>query len=830
MSIFASTNRIFWSFVLLIFFGLLGTSAFLGWSFYQRLEKEVVERFSSHRWEVASKIYARPLLLYPGLNIDHVDLLDHLRRLDYRSVEGPVRARGDYWEAPYRGTIQLFLRESRYPGRERDAQRISLSIAERRIVAIRELDEDDEILAVEIEPEVITRLYAEAWEERRVVELYELPSLLIKALLAAEDQRFFEHRGVDFWRIMGAGWANLTAGRTVQGGSTLTQQLIKNFFLTQERTMRRKLTEVAMALIVETHYSKLQILENYLNEIYLGQRGAKSIFGVWEAARFYFGKEPRDLTVGEMAILAGMIKAPNRYAPNRHPDRARRRRNHVLRRMVEIGAITKDEALLGETENLEKREIPLERNKAPYFVDLLRKDLLKTYPSGVLTKAGLNIFSTLDMRLQETAQDVLRDELERLEQAHPGLRRDDKGEALQACIIAMQPQTGHILALVGGRNYGVSQFNRAVQAHRQPGSVFKPVVFLAALERERQQRDGWFLPTTLINDAQFTWFYEDKEWSPRNYKNKYRGMVTLREALGKSLNAATARLAQEVGLDSTRQIAARLGFTSALPAYPSLALGALEVTPYEVATAYGTLANNGFYAPTTTVKWITSRTGKVIQSQDTSIDARVHPDDAYAITHLLQGVMENGTGAGARRKGFLLPAAGKTGTTNDYGDAWFVGFTPDLLTVVWVGFDARSPLELSGGQAALPIWTEFMKRATKGKLPNRFLVPPGMKLVSVDSQTGLLASSACPNSFEAAFPKGQEPFLPCPYHEPRLRTPYKTLAIPVPAAGAEDTGPTETVNQKEREEGGAEEGVTLSGPSDKSRERRGQQKSWWKIF
>ncbi len=344
MSTLVSTNRIFWSFVLLTFFGLSATSAVLGWSFYQRLEKEVVERFSSHRWEVASKIYARPLLLYPGLNIDHVDLLNHLQRLDYRSVEGPVRARGDYWEAPYHGTIQLFLRESRYPGRERNAQRISLSIAERRIVAIRELDEDDEILAIEIEPEVITRLYADAWEERRVVELYELPSLLIKALLAAEDQRFFEHRGVDFWRIMGAGWANLTAGRTVQGGSTLTQQLIKNFFLTQERTMRRKLTEVAMALIVEAHYSKLQILENYLNEIYLGQRGAKSIFGVWEAARFYFGKEPRDLTVGEMAILAGMIKAPNRYAPNRHPDRARRRRNHELRRMVEIGAITKDEA------------------------------------------------------------------------------------------------------------------------------------------------------------------------------------------------------------------------------------------------------------------------------------------------------------------------------------------------------------------------------------------------------------------------------------------------------------------------------------------------------
>lgn len=814
-------KRIFWKLIGCIFLGLLGVASVLGWQFYHKLEHEVVKRFSGHHWAVPSKIYARPLLLYPGLNIEEVALFDQLARLDYQQLEGPIRARGDYWLNTQTGEVQIFLRESTYPGRQRAAQRILLSIEQGRIERLTDLDDQTEIHAIETEPEIITRFYAQAWEERRVVKLYEVPSLLVKAVLAAEDHRFFEHRGVDWWRILGAAWANLIAGGTVQGGSTLTQQLIKNFFLSQERTLKRKLAEVCIAVIIENHYSKLQILENYLNEIYLGQRGAKSIFGIWEAARFYFGKEPRDLTVGEMAVLAGMIKAPNRYAPNRHPERAIRRRNHILQRMVELGTIPKEEVYAAQHEEVGPRDIPPERNKAPYFIDFIRKELEASYPAGTLTKAGLNIFTVLDMRLQQIAREVIQTGLAELEKKHPRLKREIPGERLQACLIALQPQTGHILALVGGRDYQGSQFNRVVQAHRQPGSIFKPVVFLAALERERQQQGGWFLPTSLVNDSPFTWFYEDKEWSPRNYKNRYLGMVSLRKALAKSLNAATARIAQEVGLEPARQMAVRLGFTSPLPAYPSLALGAAEVTPLEVALAYSTLANQGISTLPETIKWITTRTGEMIEQRPMTVEQRIHPNDAYVLTHLLEGVMEQGTGAGARRRGFVHPAAGKTGTTNDYGDAWFAGYTPDLLTVVWVGFDRRTSLELPGAQAALPIWTEFMKRAAIGTVA-AFAAPPGVTLVAVDQETGLRATPSCPKVIQEAFPKGQEPILACPYHTPDtrpLRPPVHTTASDRQRPAARRPAREPAVLLPE-----VAQPPTMETPAPQ------QSKPWWKVF
>ncbi len=757
-------QRIFWSLMGCLCLGLLGTAVVLGWQFYHKLEHTAVQRFSDHRWAVPSKVYARPLLLYPGLNIEAVALFDHLARLDYQPVEPPIRAPGEYWHNTQSGEVQIFLRESAYPGRERSARRILLSIQRGQIERLTDLDAQAEIQAIETEPETITRFYAQAWEERRVVKLYEVPSLLVKAVLAAEDHRFFEHRGVDVWRILGAGWANILGGRIVQGGSTLTQQLIKNFFLSQERTLKRKLVEVCLAFIIENHYSKLQILENYLNEIYLGQRGAKSILGIWEASRFYFGKAPRDLTLGEAALIAGMIKAPNRYAPNRHSERAILRRNHILQRMVTLGTITEEEADAAQHEEAGPRELPPEKNKAPYFVDFIRKELDANYPAGTLTKAGLNIFTVLDMRLQQIARAVIQTGLTELEDKHPRLKRESPKERLQACLVAIQPQTGHILALVGGRDYQASQFNRTVQARRQLGSIFKPVVFLTALEQERQQQDGRFLPTSLVNDAPFSWFYEDKEWSPRNYKNRYRDMVSLRQALEKSSNAVAARIAQEVGIEPARQMAARLGFTSPLPAYPSLSLGAAEVTPVEVAFAYGTLANQGIATRPETIQWITSRTGEIIEQHQMTVEQRIHPNDAYMLTHLLAGVMQRGTGAGARRMGFVRPAAGKTGTTNDYGDAWFAGYTPDLLAVVWVGFDRRASLNLSGAQAALPMWTAFMKRATAGRPIADFSSPPGVALVAVDQQNGLRANPHCPQVIQEAFPKGQEPIFSCPYH------------------------------------------------------------------
>lgn len=810
-------RRIFWGILLVAFPSLLLLAGVMGWRFYRTLESEVVARFSSHQWEVPSKVYADTLLLYPGIDILELGLVDRLAHLDYRPVVGVAQTRGEYRYDLQKGELLIFLHDASYPSRGRRPQRVSLTLQGRQIERLTDLDEGTELSSVEIEPEVITGLYDQAWRERRVVKLYAVPSLLVKALLAAEDQRFFEHEGIDPWRIIGAGWANLLAGRAAQGGSTLTQQLVKNFFLTQEKTLGRKLVEICMAIIVENHYSKLEILENYLNEIYLGQRGAKSIFGMWEAARFYFGKELRDLTLGEMAVLAGMVKAPNRYAPTRHPDMALQRRNYVLQRMLELGDIAQEEYQAALQEPVGPRDLPPDVNGAPYFADLVKEELQENYPSEMLATAGLHIFTSLDMHLQRIAQEVVRSGLDALEVAHPRLRRTKPEARLQACLIAIQPQTGEIRAMVGGRDYQASQFNRVTQARRQPGSVFKPIVYLTALTAERERREGQFLPTSLIEDVPFTWFYEDKEWSPGNYKDEYLGEVTLRRALEMSLNAATARVAQQVGLGAIRETARRLGFVSPLPLYPSLVLGAAEVTPFEVAVAFSTLANQGLRVTPLTIKRVTNQEGETLERRAVQVEQAILPEDAYLLTHLLEGVIERGTGRSVRQKGFERPAAGKTGTTNDYGDAWFVGYTPDLVTVVWVGFDHREPIKLSGGQAALPIWTEFMKRATAGRPVSGFTPPPGVTLVPIDRVTGFRATPYCPAVIEEAFYSGEEPTLPCPHHAPETM-PVEVAPRPAPRYTPAPV-PVEVVPSPR-----------LPSPPPPTARPPAERRPWWRIF
>lgn len=807
-------RRILWGSAIVAFPVLLLSAGVVGWRFYHELENEVVARFSGHHWDVPSKIYAEPLILYPGVDASEVGLLDQLTRLDYRPVGGTVQARGEYHYDQKKGELQLFLHDFPLPRLQGKVEKVSFTLKGGRVERLLDLDEGTELSSVELEPEVITSVYDRAWEERRVIKLYDVPSSLIKALLAAEDHRFFEHEGIDFWRIIGAVRANLLAWRPVQGGSTLTQQLVKNFFLTQEKVVSRKLVEVCMATIVEHHYSKLEILENYLNEIYLGQHGAKGIFGMWEAARIYFGKEPRDLTLGEIAVLAGMVKAPNTYSPLRHPDRVVLRRDYVLQRMRELGDITEEEYRAALKEKIVPRVLPPDDNGAPYFVDFIRKDLGEHLPDGALTTAGLRIFTSLDMRLQRIAQEVVRAGLAELEAKYPRLRREKPEEQLQACLIALQPQTGAVRAMVGGRDYLTSQFNRVTQAHRQPGSVFKPVVFLTALTKEREQREGRFLPTSRIEDAPFTWSFKGKDWSPGNYKNEYLGMVSLRRALEMSLNAATVRVAQEVGLEPIRETAQVLGFVSPLPLYPSLILGAAEVTPFEVAVAFSTLANQGLRGTPLTVKRVTKQDGEVLERRGVEVEQAITPEDAYMVTHLLEGVLERGTARGSRQKGFTRPAAGKTGTTDDYGDAWFAGYTPDLVAVVWVGFDQRQSLGLSGAQAALPIWTNFMKRATAGRPIAEFAPPPGITLVPIDLQTGFRATAQCPVVIEEAFYEGEEPTQPCPRHAADIR-PIEA----VPDRHDNVDGQTERIDPRSPP---LSPGKTVHPPEEK--------RPWWRVF
>src|SRR5581483_1806108 len=371
----------------------------------------------------------------------------------------------------------------------------------------------------------------------------------------------------------------------------------------------------------------------------------------------------------------------------------------------------------------------------------------------------------LDLRLQEHAYTAVQKGLKELETKYPRLRRSAPEEQLQACLIAVQPQTGAIRAMIGGRDYQASQFNRVTQAHRQLGSVFKPIVFLTALSREREKQEGKFLPSSRLSDTPFTWSYQGEAWSPGNYNNRYLGPVSLRRALELSLNAATARLAQEIGLDAIRQTAENVGFVSPLPQYPSMVLGSGEVTPFEVAVAFSALANQGIRVKPRPITMVSNQRGETLAQHGIEMEQVVSPEDAYMVTHLLEGVLDRGTGRAARERGFTHPAAGKTGTTNDYGDAWFVGYTPDLVTVVWVGFDQRQSLGLSGAQAALPIWTSFMKQVVAGQPRATFIPPPGVITVPIDPQTGLRATEQCPVVIEEAFYEGEEPRESCTLHQ-----------------------------------------------------------------
>jgi penicillin-binding protein 1B len=699
----------------------------------RRLAAVVDEKFSGRRWDFPSRIYSDEFLLFGGLDVEASRLRRRLERLAYRAVSETPTVGGEVRWTPQ--VVEIALR----PGaRGRDAtQRVALELAGPRIARITSLDGGEEIAAAALEPEEITGIYEGEWKQRRAVRVVDVAPILVRAILATEDSRFFDHHGVDIVGIARAAFANLRSGRVRQGGSTLTQQLMKNFFLTNDRTLSRKLREVAMALVAEQRYSKMQILEAYLNEIYLGQRGARGIFGVAEAARFYFGKDPRDLSLSESALVAGLIRAPNAYSPFQQPERALERRNTVLRLLVEAGEIDEAQAAEARAEPLGVVEIAsdADTHEASYFVDYVKSELAGRFPADVLTTEGLRIYTTLDPLRQEQAVRAVSEGLARLEREHPRVARAEVRDRLEAALVAIQPHSGEIEAMVGGRSYQGSQFNRVTQASRQPGSAFKPIVYLAGL---LASGPGHVTPATIVDDSPFTWEYDgDRRWSPDNDGGRYRGPVTVRTALEQSLNAATAHVAQGVGLSAIVALAHSLGIESSLPAVPSLVLGAADVTPLELTSVYGVFAAGGTRAEPIAIKRVESRNGEPIAGIEPDLRAVVPPADAYVLTHMLAGVLDRGTANGARRSGFVRPAAGKTGTSNDYRDAWFVGYTPDLVAGVWVGFDQRSPLGMSGGRAALPIWADFVSQAVAALPPRDFPPPPGITLMSVDLASGL---------------------------------------------------------------------------------------------
>jgi penicillin-binding protein 1A len=612
-------------------------------------------------------------------------------------------------------------------------------------------------------------------ENRSLVPLRQIPKPMIDAILSIEDRRFYSHWGIDPVRVMGALWNDILAGRPEQGGSTITQQLARNLFLTHEKTFTRKIKEAILAVRIEQTYTKDEILEMYFNQIYFGE-GA---YGLDAAAKVFFGKQVHQLTLPECALLAGLPRNPRDYSPRREPDRALRRRNLVLAAMLQNKTISRalyesaSEAPLGVTKTRG------DTRSAPYFMEMVRQYIDERYGSNQLYEGGLKIYTTLDIEMQKAAEEGLERRLTALEArnqykrtraalaekaakaAKAGTPKEKtQTEYLQGAIVAMDPTNGQIRALVGGRDFNDSNFNRAVQASRQPGSAFKPFIYAAAV-------DNGYSPTDIILDTPVSFQAGNgMQWSPQNYDHKFRGPVTLRSALAHSLNVPAAKLLQKIGTGVVTSYTRRIGVRSRMVQDLSLALGTSEVNLLELTAAYGVFANQGIRVTPSYVLRVEDKNGKVLEQTRTSAEEVLSPETALTMTSMLASVVENGTAASTRALGLSVPAAGKTGTTDDYTDAWFVGYVPNLVTGVWVGFDRKQKIGpgMTGAAAALPIWVDVMAAATKGKAPQEFPMPSGVVSVLICTQTGLLANPACPETELELFHEGVQPSSFCNVH------------------------------------------------------------------
>jgi penicillin-binding protein 1B len=723
-----------------------------------RLDQVVRERFEGRLFRVPSRVLSAPIILYPGLDWQQVELRGTLQRLGYRdSPNAKGLALGRYvWQGP---DLWIHRRAFEHPTRAEPARLLRLRLAGRLIEELHDADSGRELGAAVLEPELVGAYYGPDHEQRELVRLGDVPRHLLDAILAVEDQRFLSHRGVDLRRIAGALLANLRARGIREGGSTLTQQLVKNFFLTPERSLQRKLQEAVMALIVEARYEKDAILEAYLNEIYLGQRGSTAIHGVGEAAHFYFGKSLRDLVLPESALIAAIIKSPNGLSPHSDPERTRKRRDLVLELMHAQGRIDDLAFAEAQAEPVRVAQLTPEPREARYFLDALQRQLPDFYGTTTLTTEGLQIYSTLDLRLQRAAARVLSEELTRLEKAYPKLA--PKGEArLEGCLIALRPQTGEVLALVGGRDYAKSQFDRCTQARRPAGSVFKPFVYAAALEPSA----GGPLVTLAarVDDAPLEVSTPSGLWRPKNFDREHHGSVPLREALERSYNVATARLGQQVGIARVAEMAHRLGIESPLSPVPSLAIGAADITPLELARAYATLANGGIRPHIRTFEDVVDPNAGTLERQPIDFERVLDGGTAYLVTSLLEGVVDRGTASSLRAQGLVGPIAGKTGTSNEERDAWFVGYTPELVAVVWVGFDEPRSLGLASSAIALPIWGRFLRDATGGTVRGAFVRPADVEEIEIDPSSGAVALAGCPARRAEYFLPGTEPTTTCP--------------------------------------------------------------------
>jgi len=727
--------------------------------YYVRFSRLIDARLSGDIFNNASLVFTSPTAVYVGQASAPAEVAARLRRAFYAessnaSSVGVYKLSEDKIEITP-GPLSFFAGEI---AKEAPA---SLTFRDGRISSITSLDNATSLQSFYLEPEVITTLFDNTRSKRRLVRYQDLPKVLVDAVVAAEDHRFFSHHGVDIFRIPGAAVADLRAEENVQGSSTLTMQLARGFFLTPRRVWRRKIEETFLACLLEKRLTKEQIFELYANQIYLGQRGSFSIYGLGEAANTYFNKDVASLALPEAAFLAGLIRGPNLYSPYRRPARALERRNHVIKEMLELHMIGPDQAVKASGAALGVTSQNVEGLEAPFFVDMVRDQLLSQFPERDLISQSYRIYTTLDLNLQKAASEGARLGMSEVDQEirkskHTRPEAAQQPNQPQLAVLALDAHSGEIKALVGGRDYGSSQLNH-VLAKRQPGSSFKPFVYAAALSTAVDGSQPCLTPATVVDDEPTTFQFGDIIYEPENYKQEYHGLVTLREALTHSLNVATVHLAEMVGYDKVKDLAINAGINKDLLATPAMALGSYVATPLEIAGAYTIFSNGGQYVEPRFILAVSDSAGRTLWRNSEVTRQVLDPRVSYLMVNLMENVINSGTGAGVRSRGFTLPAAGKTGTSHD---GWFAGFTSDLLTIVWVGYDDDRDIKLSGAASALPVWTEFMKRATAlpgYDNPKPFTMPEGVVTVPVETNSTTSEAKIVRNE---VFIAGTEPQAP----------------------------------------------------------------------
>jgi penicillin-binding protein 1B len=710
---------------------------------------------SGDAWEVPSILYGRPTEVRIGDSLGTLRFAERLRRLSYKRVAGKPSAAGTWSEEPDR--VRIHTRDYRIEEIPHTGGPVEIGVRDGRVASIVSFA-GVPLDSIHLEPEEIGRILGPRMESRRIVPLSAIPVSLQQAVLAAEDARFYSHHGIDAVGVVRALVINLREGRFAQGGSTITQQLAKNFFLSPKKTIGRKLREAELALALELRYPKKTILEMYLNKIYFGQEGARGIYGVEEAAGFYFSKRAADLTLEEAATLAAVIRSPNRYSPFRAPAAASVRRNTVLARMRQLGMIGEEEYRRSSRAPLRTKARRSPANLAAYFADYIQRVAEDDLGGEKLFRTGYRFYTTLDPVQQVAAEEAVAKGL-----AEIGKTARPAGEPLQAALVAVDPATGEMTAMVGGRAYGESQFNRAADAKRQPGSAFKPFVLLAAMEGATEGRGKTTL-STFVSGEPVTVPGPTEPWTPSNFEGKRYGEITVRTAIEQSVNTATVRLALDIGLPEVVRTARAAGIRSPLSPVPSAALGSFEVTPVELAYAFATIASGGIRYDPFPLFSATTADGEILTSAKVHWERALDPRAAYLTGYAMEGVLDRGTGKAAKEMGITFPASGKTGTTDANRDSWFVGFTPDVVCAVWVGYDSGADTGLTGAQGALRIWARFLRALYPGSGPVTLRPPDGIDFAEIDPASGFLATTACPQTLREAYLTGTAPKEPCPLH------------------------------------------------------------------